>query len=100
MCGLSRINAPTVNGELTPHGPIALWRTFDAGTTWVRFDAPEIANSIDPELLLGTQTFLVPGRRVGAQRQRRQRPERGRRAHPSSVAHRAQRSPAARRLFQ
>src|SRR6266852_4357723 len=40
--------APTekVSEELTPHGPIALWRTFDAGTTWMRSDAPEIANSI------------------------------------------------------
>ncbi len=48
----------------------------------------------------GTATFRAPGRRVGSKRHRRQLPERRRLTHPSSVAHRAQRSPAARRLFQ
>jgi hypothetical protein len=45
VCGLSRVNAPTVNGKITPRGPIGVWLTHDAGKTWSRGLTPEIVGT-------------------------------------------------------
>jgi hypothetical protein len=45
VCGPLSLDAPTVNGEITPRGPIAIWGTRDAGKTWSRSHWPPITGT-------------------------------------------------------
>ena len=35
VCGHSSLEKPTIQGEMTPRGPVAIWLTHDAGKTWI-----------------------------------------------------------------
>ncbi len=35
VCGFSSLETPTIHGEITPRGPIAIWLTHDAGKNWL-----------------------------------------------------------------
>ena len=45
VCGLSSLETPTIHGEMTPRGPIAIWLTHDAGKTWSQSQAPVISGT-------------------------------------------------------
>jgi hypothetical protein len=45
VCGFSSLETPTIHGEITPRGPIAIWLTRDAGKTWSRSQALAITGT-------------------------------------------------------
>ena len=45
VCGFSSLDKPTVNGEVTPRGPVWIWLTHNAGKTWGRSQWPPITGS-------------------------------------------------------
>ena len=45
VCGLSSLDTPTIHGEMTPRGPIAIWGTHDAGKTWSQSQALAITGT-------------------------------------------------------
>ena len=59
VCGLSSLDTPTIHGEMTPRGPVAVWLTHNAGKTWIQSQAPVISGmycwiSRAPETLSGS----------------------------------------------
>jgi hypothetical protein len=45
VCGHSSLEKSTIQGEMTPRGPVAIWLTHDAGKTWRRSQAPVISGT-------------------------------------------------------
>jgi hypothetical protein len=45
VCGHSSLETLTIQGEITPRGPIAIWLTHDAGTTWTQSQAPALSGT-------------------------------------------------------
>jgi hypothetical protein len=45
VCGLSSLDTPTINGEMTPRGPVVVWLTHNAGKTWENGQWPPITGT-------------------------------------------------------
>jgi hypothetical protein len=45
VCGHASLEKPTIQGEVTPRGPVAIWRTHDAGETWTQSQSPAISGN-------------------------------------------------------
>jgi hypothetical protein len=45
VCGISSVDTPTINGDMTQRGPLWIWLTHDAGKTWRRGRWPPITGS-------------------------------------------------------
>jgi len=45
VCGFSSLEKSTIQGEITPRGPIATWLTHDAGMTWTQSRSPAMSGT-------------------------------------------------------